>query len=456
MDGVEKKRRAFVARLANENREFYGTPDGRGALHAFEMTFEHRWVYIFELVQNALDAGARSIALRLAEDGDTLTFQHDGERSLNKKDVEGLSKVFRSTKGASSVGFMGIGFKSVFVRFQEALISGWGWKFRYEITQVVGEEYGDVQRDLLGSVVPIWDDAVAAPEPGFTTRFEMRRRTDKGADLESDLARFLPDDDRTPLAILAESGLEHLEVDGRVWELGVGEEADGSLEATALSERENLLWRLFPVQFRPSKNAIACFLEHRKIQPSEEERDQVYADAARLRRVLGVLPLDNDGMPLPPTRGRVYATLPTEVTLPFGLHINADWLLNISRSDLREIEDNPWQRDIVERIADILARFLDWSADTLTKPDAATAAFKALTPPLSEAGGLEALLAEESWLSRLLDRLKDAAVFPVWTEESGRYCQVSVPRASRYSGSWSQLESGGNRDCIPNEERTTS
>ena len=36
------------------------------------------------------------------------------------------------------------------------------------------------------------------------------------------------------------------------------------------------------------------------------------------------------------------------------------------------------------------------------------------------------------------------------------YCQVSVPRARRYSGSWSQLESGGNRDCIPNEERTTS
>ena len=39
---------------------------------------------------------------------------------------------------------------------------------------------------------------------------------------------------------------------------------------------------------------------------------------------------------------------------------------------------------------------------------------------------------------------------------SAGYCQVSVPRASRYSGSWSQLESGGNRDCIPNEERTTS
>ena len=47
------------------------------------------------------------------------------------------------------------------------------------------------------------------------------------------------------------------------------------------------------------------------------------------------------------------------------------------------------------------------------------AAFKGLTPPLTEAGGLETLLAEESWLSRLRDRLEDAAVFPVWTEETG-------------------------------------
>ena len=420
MDDVEKKRRAFVAKLANENRKLYGTPDGHGALRAFELTFEHRWGYIFELVQNALDVGARSIELRLAEDGDGCTFQHDGGRSLDEKDVEGLSKVFRSTKGASSVGFMGIGFKSAFVRFQEALISGWGWKFRYEITQVVGEEYGDVQRDLLGSVVPIWDDAITPPEPGFTTRFELRRRTDKGADLESDLAHFLPDDDRTPLAILAASGLERLKVDDRVWELGVSEERDGSLEATALSESENRIWRLFPAQFQPSRQAIACFLEHRKIQPTEEERERVYADAARSRRVLGVLPLDNDGMPAPPTRGRVYATLPTEVTLPFGLHINADWLLNISRSGLRELEDNPWQRGIVDRIADILARFLDWSADTLAEPDTAKAAFKALMLPSPEAGGLETLLAEEHWLSRLRDRLEDAAVFPVWTEETSR------------------------------------
>lgn len=422
MNTTVKKRKAFVKELARENRKFYGTQDGRGTLRAFELTFEHRWIYLFELVQNALDAGARSIALRLAENGDALIFQHDGKHPLEDQDVVGLSKVFRSTKGASSVGFMGVGFKSVFGRFREARISGWGWKFRYEINQVVGETYGDRQPDLLGAVVPIWDDAIAAPDSGFTTRFEMRRLTDAQANLKSDLAYFLADDDRTPLAILAASGLKRLETAGRVWELSVSKESDGSLQAAAAWEDENLRWQLFPVRFKPSKEAIARFLEHRRIQPLAKDRERTYREAARSRRVLGVLPLDRDGMPAPPRQGQVYATLPTEVTLPFGIHINADWLLNISRTGLREIEDNAWQRDIADRIADVLARFLKWVARPGSTAGAAKQAFSALDCPSSDGtNGLEMLLAEERWLSRLRTKLKDAAVLPVWAELSGSW-----------------------------------
>ena len=415
MDAARKERGEFVAGLANTNREFYDRPQGRGMLRALELTFKHRWVYIFELIQNALDASARSIAIHISDDGDALIFQHDGTRALDEGDVEALSMVFRSTKGASTVGFMGVGFKSVFMRFQEARISGWGWTFRYEIAQIRGEEYGDVQTDLLGAVVPIWDGAVSLPEPGFTTRFELSRRTDQRADLESDLARFLPDNDRTPLAILAASNLKRLEVNGCVWELGVTGEHSGSLEATALSEAENRMWQLFSTQFQPSKQAIACFLEHRKIRPAKDERDQVYADAGRPRQILGVLPLDNEGLPAPPSRGSVYATLPTEVTLPFGLHVNADWLLDLSRSGLRGLEGNPWQRGIADGIVEILAQFLEWSADTLVEPHAAKIAFQALALPSTEASGLEALLAEDDWLSRLRDRFEDATVIPVWT-----------------------------------------
>ena len=413
-------RKAFVENLARENREFYGTQDGRGVLNAFERTFEHRWIYVFELVQNALDAGARSIAIRVTEVGDALTFQHDGLCRLDSKDIQGLSKVFRSTKGASTVGFMGVGFKSVFLRFQEARISGWGWAFRYKIAQVTGEKYGDIQPDLLGAVVPIWDDGIPDPDPGFTTRFDMLRRTDAGSDLASDLAHFLSDDDPTPLAILAASGLESLDVDGRVWDLGINEEPDGSMEATALSDGKNQLWQLFPVRFEPSDEAIARFLEHRRIRPGEKEREMVYEAAARPRRVLGVLPLDNEGIPTPPARGRVYATLPTHIRLPIGIHINADWLLNISRSRVREIEDNAWQREIVVRIADVVASFLVWVAGTFSEPATVGTAFKALAPPSTETSDLEESLGDVCWLSRLRDCLEDAAVLPVWTEETSK------------------------------------
>ena len=297
VDSTKKSRQAYIAKLSEENRIFYGSPDGLGLLNVIELSFDGRWVYLFELVQNALDAGANSISVQVVEAGDVLVFQHNGTRSLEEKDVEGLSKVFRSTKGARSVGFMGIGFKSVFMRFQEARVSGWDWKFRYEIAQEEGEEYGDIQRQFLGAVVPMWDDAITPPGHGYTTRFELRRRTEEDKALASDMSHLLPDEDRAPLAILAMSGLERLEINGQIWELGAVRESEGNYEVAALSDDENLLWRVFEVEFRPSKAAIACFLEHRKIKPGREDRGRVYAEATRPRRVLGVLPLDNEGMP---------------------------------------------------------------------------------------------------------------------------------------------------------------
>lgn len=422
-------RRKFVERLANENRKSYGTQDGRGFLRAMELPFEHRWIYLFELIQNALDAGARSIAMSVGEDGDSLTFEHDGDDPIDEGDVRGLSKVFRSTKGASSVGFMGIGFKSVFGRFQEARISDSRWTFRYEMKNVVGEEYGDVQPDLLGAVIPIWDEGIATPTGGFTTRFELRGLVHPQHDLRSDLTEFLPESDRTPLAILADAGLERLCVDGKSWELGVNDRGGGSREAVALSGGENRLWQLFPVSYQPSREAIARFLEHRGIRPSEEERDCVYAEARRPRRVLGILPLDDHGVPAPPRRGRVYATLPTDVDLPFGLHINADWLLTISRTGLKEVEDNPWQRDIVRQVADVVASFLLWVAATQSERDAVSAAFRALAAPSRDAGRLDASFADESWLSRLHDRLEEAAVVPAWATGPGSLTFVTPEEA---------------------------
>ena len=242
--------------------------------------------------------------------------------------------------------------------------------------------------------------------------------------------RLLPDDP-TLLAILAESNLRHVDVDGSVWELSVDyAQRDGSCTASARCGDKLRQWQLFSAQFQPSTTAIARLLEHRQIRPDqlpELQREELYAAAARPRRVLGVLPLDDHGLPDPPSRGRVYATLPTEATLAFGLHINADWLLNISRTGLGGIEDNAWQRDIADRIADVLDAFLLWVARKCSDPDSARRAFAALAAPSQGSGRLDAILAEDRWLSRLRDLLQGTPVVPVWTDGSDTLSYAAPP-----------------------------
>ncbi len=69
--------------------------------------------FIFELIQNAEDAGATELAFELFED--RLELRHDG-RPFTEADVRGICGVGQSGKSAdlTAIGKFGIGFKSVY------------------------------------------------------------------------------------------------------------------------------------------------------------------------------------------------------------------------------------------------------------------------------------------------------------------------------------------------------
>ena len=70
--------------------------------------------FIYELLQNAEDAGARCAAFALHED--RFVFYHDG-KPFDRADVVGVSSMLEGTKdrdSASTIGRFGMGFKSVF------------------------------------------------------------------------------------------------------------------------------------------------------------------------------------------------------------------------------------------------------------------------------------------------------------------------------------------------------
>lgn len=115
-------RRSAVDGIRQENETAFG-PAARAAVQRMlTPALPHPWMYVYELTQNALDAGARRVCWRT--DGDRVLFQHDGDRALDESHVRGIASLGASTKDLAAVGFMGIGFKSVFARFRKAQVSG--------------------------------------------------------------------------------------------------------------------------------------------------------------------------------------------------------------------------------------------------------------------------------------------------------------------------------------------
>ncbi len=116
-------------------------PAIRGFLSILEKQFPRNDLYLFELLQNAVDDGAMHVIFKSIsrgnvsnnKDAEGLFFVHNG-RPFNSLDCLGLSSVGLSSKTGEkrTIGFMGIGFKSVYKRFARVVIYDEKWKFMFE------------------------------------------------------------------------------------------------------------------------------------------------------------------------------------------------------------------------------------------------------------------------------------------------------------------------------------
>jgi hypothetical protein len=90
--------------------------------------YSDRTHFIFELIQNAEDAGATELIFELS--GDRLEVRHDG-RPFSTADVRGVCGVGQGTKAGdlTQIGKFGIGFKSVYAYTNTPLISSGDERF---------------------------------------------------------------------------------------------------------------------------------------------------------------------------------------------------------------------------------------------------------------------------------------------------------------------------------------
>ena len=98
-------------RISKDNRLKYGT-EFEKVLKIIINQYSDRTHFIYEILQNAEDAGATHIKFHLEKE--RLVIYHNG-RPFDEKDIEGVCGIANGTKeDGTRIGHFGIGFKSVY------------------------------------------------------------------------------------------------------------------------------------------------------------------------------------------------------------------------------------------------------------------------------------------------------------------------------------------------------
>ena len=147
--------------IRDENIARYGWDTA--VLDLLGQLYSERTHFIFELIQNAEDAGATELAFELF--ADRLEVRHDG-RPFTEADVRGVCGVGQSGKSGdfTQIGQFGIGFKSVYAYTRSPHIHSGGEHFRIE-TYVRPYPAERLHGDTAGTVFVFPFDHGAVPAP---------------------------------------------------------------------------------------------------------------------------------------------------------------------------------------------------------------------------------------------------------------------------------------------------
>ncbi len=244
---------ADYTKIREENIARYGWDTA--VLDLLGQLYSERTHFIFELIQNAEDAGATELAFELF--GDRLELRHDG-RPFTEADVRGVVGVGKSGKSGdlTAIGKFGIGFKSVYAYTTSPRVySG-------------GEHFGIENYVRPFPVEPL---PVAPPETIFVFPFD--HDTVSAAVAVQEIAAALTA--IQPRILLFLTSIERLRVRGAgvaesVIERSVTERGDSARHVTLSQNRrreEWLVWHRPVVGHEAQRIEIAFRLEAGRIVP---------------------------------------------------------------------------------------------------------------------------------------------------------------------------------------------
>lgn len=150
-----------------------------GAVDRLQKAFSRRGHFIMEFTQNADDAEARQLVIELSND--KIRILNDGQ-PFTSKDVESICKVGRSSKVIEDyIGYLGVGFKSVFLISENPQIYSTPYCFEFKKNHWLSPE------KLPWQVMPIWIEKTLEKEWNTTFVIPLRN-TEIAESIRSEIA----------------------------------------------------------------------------------------------------------------------------------------------------------------------------------------------------------------------------------------------------------------------------
>lgn len=285
--------------------------------------------FIYEMLQNAEDAGAREVTFHLQTDG--LRVDHDGTRLFNLRDIDSITGIGQSTKAddATSIGKFGVGFKAVFAYTQTPAIHSGAFSFAIH--------------DLF---VPVRVPVPAGARDGWTSFWFPFDRPDKLAERAvEEVSSALREISRTTLLFLSNIQLIACSLpdgDERVLERRALDEHVIAIESAHEEGGPAYWYRIggdIDVDGKSLPVAAAFALE---LRASKQPESRDYS----------IMPID----------GQVFIYFPAvNETSGLKFHVHAPFASTVARDSVR---DDPGNKSLIEGIADLVAEALPIMRDS--------------------------------------------------------------------------------------------
>ena len=317
---LHKRRKKWVE--ANQENNFE-----EGIKHLLTDLYPDDAHFIYELLQNAEDAGASKVRFVLNKDG--AIFEHNGNRLFSLKDVEAITSIGFSTKkdDPTSIGKFGIGFKAVFAYTATPEIESGEFHFRIRdivVPDTEGLFPGTLGEEKTRFVFP-FDNPKKPPEKAR-------------AEIEKNLREL---NENTLLFLSNICKIEYRLPDSTI----------GSLERREIANDENRIeiYVTRPRDQTPKPNQYLRFTKDVNIQDEDGK-----PKPCRIAVAFGMGKSEGGGWkitPLSPGQVSIYFPAVKE-TSKLRFHLHAPFASTVARDSVRDCPANDELRD---HLADLVA-----------------------------------------------------------------------------------------------------